>query len=129
MAEFAYNNVKNANTNYISFKLDYGYYLQMSYKEKVDPQSKIQPIDKLSAELRQLIIVCYKNFHHTQKLQKWIYGKGMTLRNYTPSNKFWLNSKYIKTKQNQKLEAKLFRPIHILHLFRNEAYKLELLKR
>ena len=68
MAEFAYNNAKNASTGHIPFELNYGYHLWMSYKEKVDSCSKSKSADKLSAELRELMIVCRKNFHYAQKL-------------------------------------------------------------
>lgn len=42
--------------------------------------------------------------------------------------KIWLNSKYIKIKQNQKLEAKFFSPFQVLHLVSKQTYKLELPK-
>ena len=40
-----------------------------------------------------------------------------------------MNSKYIKTKQNRKLKAKLFEPFRILHPIGKQAYKLELPKK
>ena len=80
----------------------------MLYKEKVDSHSKSKLADNLSAELRELIIVCQENFHYTQELEKRDYTKGIKPRNYILSDKIWLNSKYIKTKQYQKLEAKSF---------------------
>lgn len=43
-------------------------------------------------------------------------------------DKVCLNSKHIKTKQNQKPEAKFFGPFRVLYLVGNQAYKLELLK-
>ena len=50
-------------------------------------------------------------------------------KSYAPNDKIWLNSKYIKTKQNCKLEAKFFEPFRFLHLVGKQAYKLELLKK
>ena len=72
--------------------------------------------------------VCRGNFHHAQELQKQTYDKGVKSRSYALGNKVWLNSKYIKTKRNQKLEAKFFGPFQVWHLVRKQAYKLELLK-
>ena len=126
MVKFAYNNAKNINTNHILFELNYGYYPQMSYEEEVDPRPKLKLADKLSAELRELMFVCQKNLHHVQKLQKWAYDKGVKHRTYASSDKIWLNSKYIKTKCNQKLEIKFFGPFRVLHPVGKQAYKLEL---
>ena len=87
----------------------------MSYEEEVDLCSKSKLADKLSAELRELIIICCQNLYHTQKFQKLANNKGVKPRKYTSSEKFWLNSKYIKTKQNQKLEPKFFGLFQVLH--------------
>lgn len=40
IAEFVYNNVKNTNTSYMSFKLNCGYHLNILYKENVNPCSQ-----------------------------------------------------------------------------------------
>ena len=64
MAEFAYNNAKNTSTSHTPFELNCGYYPQMSYEEEVDPRSKSKSADKLSAELRELMIVCRENLYH-----------------------------------------------------------------
>ena len=108
------------------FMLNYGYYPQMSYKEEVDPRSKFKSADKLLAELRELMIFCQKNLYHAQKLQKRAHDKGVKPRSYFSSDKIWLNSKYIKTKWNWKLEARFFRLFQVLHLYGKHAYKLEL---
>ena len=40
-----------------------------------------------------------------------------------------MNSKYLKTKQNRKLEAKFFIPFQVLHLVKKQAYKFKLPKK
>ena len=74
------------------------------------------------------MILCCVNLYHAQKLQKQAHNKGIKPKSYAPSEKVWLNSKYIKTKCNQKLEAKFFGPFRVLHLVEKQAYKLELSK-
>ena len=64
IAKFAYNNAKNASTSYTPFELSCGYYPQMLYEEDVNLCSQSKSADKLSAELRELIIVCRENLHH-----------------------------------------------------------------
>ena len=98
----------------------------MSDEDDVDPRSKSKTADELSAELRELMIVCRENLHHAQELQKRANDKGVKPRSYAPGDKIWLNSKYIKTKRNRKLEAKFFGPFRVLHPVGKQAYKLEL---
>ena len=64
MAEFAYNNAKNASSGYTFFELNSGYHSWMLYKDDVNPCSKSKSTDKLSTELKKLIIVCGKNLYH-----------------------------------------------------------------
>ena len=116
MAEFAYNNAKNASSGHTPFELNCGYHPRMSYEEDVNPRSKSKSADDLLAELRKLMIVCRENLHHAQELQKQAHDKGVKPRSYAPGDKVWLNSKYIKTKRNRKLEAKFFGPFRVLHL-------------
>ena len=108
------------------FDLNCGYHPRMSYKDDVDPCSKSKSADELSAELRELMIVCRENLYHAQELQKRANNKGVKPRSYAPGDKVWLNSKYIKTKRNRKLEAKFFGPFRVLHPVGRQAYKLEL---
>ena len=129
MAKFAYNKAKNVSTGHTPFELNCGYHPQMSYKEEVDSRSKSKSADRLSAELRELIIVCQKNLHHAQKLQKRAHNKGVKPKSYAFGDKVWLNSKYIKTKRKRKLEVKFFGPFQVLHSIGKQAYKLELPKK
>ena len=64
MAKFVYNNAKNASSGHMPFELNCGYHPQMSYKDNVDLRSKSKSVNELSTELRELIIVYRKNFHH-----------------------------------------------------------------
>ena len=68
MAKFAYNNAKNASTGHTPFELNCGFHPRMSYEEDVDPRSQSKSADELSAELRELMIVCRENLHHAQDL-------------------------------------------------------------
>ena len=115
MAEFAYNNAKNASTGHTPFELNCDYHPWVSYKEDVNHHSQSKLADKLSAELRELIIVCRENLHYTQKLQKRAYDNGVKPWSYVSGEKVWLNNKYHKIKCNQKLKAKFFGPFWVFH--------------
>ena len=73
--------------------------------------------------------VCWENLHHAQELQKQSHNKDVKPRSYALGNKVWLNSKYLKNKQKQKLETKFFGPFQVLHPIRKQAYKWELPKK
>ena len=126
---FLYNNAKNASTGHTLFELNCGYHPRMSYKEDVDSRSQSMSADKLLTELRKLMIVYRENLHHTQELQKRAHNKGVKPRSYALSDKVGLNSNYIKTKHNRKLEAKFFGPFRVLHPVRKQTYKLKLPKK
>ncbi len=126
MAKFAYNNAKNASTSHTPFELNYGYYSRISFEEDVDSRLRSRSANKLVEELRKMIEVGYQNLLHVQELQKRAYDKGVKSHRYTPSKKVWLNSKYIKTKRNKKLESKFFGPFQVFHAVRKQVYKLEL---
>ena len=115
MAEFTYNNAKNASTGFTLFKLNCGYHPWVFYKEDINPCSKSRTAKKLSSKLWELITVCQQNLYHTQKLQKRAHNKGIKLRSYASSDKVWLSSKHLKTKRNCKLEAKFLGPFRVLH--------------
>ena len=58
MAEFAYNNAINASTGHTLFELNSGYHFCVSYKEDLNPHSKLKIAEKLSSKLQNLIAVC-----------------------------------------------------------------------
>ena len=80
------------------------------FEKHVDPRSRSRSTNKLAKELRELIEVYCQNLLHAHELQKRAHDKGVKSQSYTPSKKVWLNSKYIKTKWNKKLENKFFQP-------------------
>ena len=70
--------------------------------------------------------ICQQNLLHAQELQKKVHDKGVKPQSYIPGEKVWLNSKYIKIKQNRKLETKFFGPFRILYPVGKQVYKLDL---
>ncbi len=126
MAEFTYNNAKNASIGYTPFKLNYGYHPRISFKEDVDLCSRSRSVNELAKELRELMKVWCQNLLHVQGLQKRAHDKGGKSRSYAPGEKVWLNSNYIITKKNKKLKSKFFGPFRILHAVGKQVYKLEL---
>ena len=129
MAEFAYNNAKNASTGFTPFELNCGYHPRVSYEEDLDPRSKLRTAEELSSELWELMTVCQQNLHHAQVLQKRVHNKGVKPRSYAPGDKIWLSSKHFKTNRNRKLEAKFLGPFQVLHPVSKQAYKLKLPKK
>lgn len=97
IAKFAYNNTKNTSISYTPFKLNYGYYLRISYKKDVNLQLKLKATNKFFAEVKILLSVYKKNPYHTQKLQDLAHDKIVKVKNYTSGNKIYFNRKYIKT--------------------------------
>ena len=129
ITKFAYNNAKNASTGFTPFELNCQYHPWISYEEDLDPRSKSRTVEKLSFELRELMTICQQNLNHAQKLQKRGHDKGVKPRSYAPGDKVWLNSKYLKTKRNRKLEAKFLGCFQVLHPVGKQAYKFELPKK
>ena len=68
MAEFTYNNAKNASTGHTFFELNCGYHSHVSYEKNLDPCLKSKTMEKLSSKLRNLIAVCQQNLHYAQEL-------------------------------------------------------------
>ena len=126
MAEFAYNNAKNASTGHIPFELNCGYHPKVLFEKKVDLYLKSRFTDNLAEELKELMKVCYLNLFYAQELQKKIHNKRVKSCSYAPDKKVRLNSKYIKTKKNKKLESKVFGSFQVLYIVEKQAYKLEL---
>ena len=73
--------------------------------------------------------VCQQNLHHVQELQKQGHDKGVKPQNYVPDEKVWLNSKYLKTKWNRKIEAKFLDIFWVFYPIGKQVYKLKLLKK
>ena len=103
MAEFAYNNAKNASTGHILFELNYDFHPWVFFEDDIGPCSRSRSANKLTNEPKELMNICQQNLLHACKLQKRVHNKGVKPQSYAPGEKVWLNSKYIKTKQNWKL--------------------------
>ncbi len=70
MAEFAYNNAKNASTGHKLFEWYCGSLPQASDKKDVNPRSLSKSANELATKLRKLMVVCRENFQYAQELQK-----------------------------------------------------------
>ncbi len=68
------------------------------------------------------MVVCKENLQHAQELQKRYHDKHAKPKSYALGEKVWLNSKYIKTKKNCKLEAKFFGTFRILYPVGKQDY-------
>ena len=67
MTEFAYNNIKNANTSHTPFQLSWKDYPRVLFKNDVNPYSKSRLAEKLTQELRDLMCIYQQNLLHAQK--------------------------------------------------------------
>lgn len=65
-----------------------------------------------------MFIYC-ENLYHGQELQKKSQNKYIKPRSYVLGDKVCLNNKYIKTKQNRKLEAKFFKQFQVIYPIKN----------
>ena len=126
IAEFANNNINNANTGHTPFKLNCGYHPRVFLEEDIDSCSRSFSVNELAKKLKKLIEVCYQNFCYAQEQQKKAYNKGIKSCSYAPGEKIWLNSKYIKTKKNKKLESKFCGLFQVLYIVSKSVQKLEL---
>ena len=87
IAEFAYNNAKNTSTGHTSFELNYRYHPWVSYKEDLDPHSKLKTAEELSSKFQYLMAVCQQNLYHFQKLQKQAHNKKIKPQSYVLDDK------------------------------------------
>ena len=65
MAEFAYNNAKNASTSQTLFELNCDYYPRVFLKKNVNPHSKSRSANKLAKKLKEQIEISCQNLLHT----------------------------------------------------------------
>lgn len=61
MVEFIYNNTKNANIANTFFKLNYKFYLSISFKKDINFQSLFYSAKKLAKEPKDLMSICQQN--------------------------------------------------------------------
>ena len=64
MAEFVYNNAKNASIGHMPFELNYGYHLCVSFKEDINPCSQSKMTKELSSKLKELMTIYWENLYH-----------------------------------------------------------------
>ncbi len=124
MAKFVYNNINNASTSHTLFEFNCKYHCRVFFEDKTNSHLRSHSTNKLVEGLRKLMKICYQNLLYTQELQTRAHNKGIKSCSYTPSKKIWLNSKYIKTKQNQKFENKFFGPFQVFYIIKKQVYKL-----
>ena len=58
MAEFVYNNTKNASTGHMPFELNYSYHLCIFFEKNINFSSQSKTVKELSSKLRELMTVC-----------------------------------------------------------------------
>ena len=115
MVEFVYDNAKQASMGHTLFELNCKYHSRVSYEEDINPRSWSKVANELTKKLKNIMAAYRENLQHTQELQKRAHNRGTKPRSYVPDENIWLNSKYIKTKRNQKLEVKFFRFFRVLY--------------
>lgn len=88
MAEFTYNNTENISTDHMLFEFNCSYQPRILYKDDLNLYSKFKAANEQVGKLKNLMTSYYKNFYHTQKLQKQAHDKNVKLKNYALINKF-----------------------------------------
>lgn len=129
MVEFAYNNTKNTSISYTPFELNCSFHLRVFYKKNVNFCSQSKTSNQLATELQNLISIYKTNLEYTQNFQQRYHDKYAQPRSYVSRDKVWLNSKYIKIKQNCKLNFQFFGLFLVLHPVEKQVYKLKVFKR
>ena len=64
MAEYAYNNARNASNGQTPFEMNCGYHSHIFFEEETFPCFQPKIADELSAKLQKIMTVCWENFHH-----------------------------------------------------------------
>ena len=64
MAEFIYNNAKNASTSHTSFELNCGYHPKVSFEKDINFCLRFCSANKLAKKLKELMEVCCQNLLH-----------------------------------------------------------------
>lgn len=88
MAKFAPNNIKNASTGLMVFKLNCGYYSLILYKNDVNPCFMLKSADKLLAKLKKQIIIFKKTSIMLKNLGNKLIIKALNVRTISLIIKF-----------------------------------------
>ncbi len=128
-AEFAYNNAKNSTTGMSPFEANLGYSPRMSWDEDIDPRSRSKAAVENAKHLFTLMGVCKDAILTAQQSQAEYADKHRKSRDYKVGDSVWLNTKYIRTKRNRKLEFKNFGPFLITDVVGLQSYRLQLPER
>ena len=75
MAEFAYNNAKNASTGHMPFELNCGFHPRVFFEDDVNFCSRSCSANELTKELKELMDICQQNLLYAQELQKRVHDK------------------------------------------------------
>lgn len=96
MVEFAYYNIKNIRIKFFFLSFNYDYHFHNFFKKSLNFYFKSKLIKNLSTKLKDLINIYKETFF----LFKTANNKSVKLWDNILNKKIWLNSKYIKIKQN-----------------------------
>lgn len=88
MLKFTQNNAKYGSIWYIYFEFNYKYHLRIFYKNDINPPSKSKVVDKFTKNLRNLILICRKNFIMFKNCQNVLITKRLSLEATFQMRKF-----------------------------------------